>query len=227
MENMEKDDARTLLQSTQELRTHWSGVITSHFGYAIALNVAIWSYLLKSYIDSLAASSQSQPSYIVLAAGLSAILLGVWRVYTHEIDDYIAALYPDFLLYESILSVPYDHGTSRYLIKAVPNVRLILLDNELTPEQKLKGITALAELRRVGTRGHFRIDFFTLVIIFAMFEVGLLSLSKLPPLPWLAFAYFFLIYIGVFLTLFAMLYYQKKPSEKLIQRMLIELKRNG
>ena len=90
---MDRDNAGALLQSTQQLRTHWSGVITSHFGYAIIINAAIWSYMLKAYVDSLSVQSVEGLTYIALAAALSAILLGLWRLYTHSIDNHIAGLY--------------------------------------------------------------------------------------------------------------------------------------
>ena len=68
---MEKEDARALLQSIQQLRTHWSGVITTYMGYATIMNVAIWGYFLKAYLDSLSQASSGQPLYIGVAAAAS------------------------------------------------------------------------------------------------------------------------------------------------------------
>jgi len=136
MQDIKPEDARTLLQSTQQLRTHWAGMITQHLGFAITANLVIWSYFLKSYVDSLTGQSQVQPLYILVAAALSSILLGLSRLFTHWLDDNIAELYPDFLLYESRLAVPPDRGTSGYLIRLVPKVNLVLLNDGLTPEQR-------------------------------------------------------------------------------------------
>lgn len=219
------DDARALLQSTQQLRTHWSGAITTHIGYAIVINVAIWSYFLKSYIDSLTVPSEAQPLYIALAAALSAITLGMWRLYTHHIDNHIAGLYPDFLLYEGILSVPSDHGTSGYLIRAVPRVNLIFSDKDLTIEQKLEGISTLVKLKRIGRRGHLAIDLFTLVVLLGMFAVSL-SLRSASQSS-LAIACFTGICIGFLFILIGLFYYQRDPSKRFIEEVLSELKGKG
>ena len=218
------DDARALLQSTQQLRTHWSSVITTHIGYVIVIIVAIWSYFLKSYIDSLTVPSEAQPLYIVLAAALSAITLGMWRLYTHYIDHHIAGLYPDFLLYEGMLSVPSDHGTSGYLIRAVPGVDLILLDNDLTSKQKSEGISTLVKLKRIGGRGHLAIDFFTLIVIIGMFAVShsLRSASQSS----LVDACFIAIYIGFFFIIIVLFFYQRNPSKRSIEEVLSKLKGN-
>ncbi len=50
---MEKEDVRAILQSTQQLRTHWSGVITQHIGYVLTVVTAIWAFFLKAYLDTI------------------------------------------------------------------------------------------------------------------------------------------------------------------------------
>lgn len=226
MQNIIKsEDAGVLLQSTQRLRTHWSSVITTHIGYTLMVNVAIWSYFLKSYIDSLTVSSEVYPSYIVLAAALSSMTLGMWRLYTHYIDNHIAGLYPDFILYESILSVPSDRGTSGYLVRAVPIVDLLLLDKDLTNEQKLEGISTLVKSKRIGRRGHLTIDVLTLVVLIGMSAISLSLRSELQSS--LAVGCFTGIYIGLSFTLFGLFFYQKNPSKRFIEEILSKLKENG
>jgi len=221
---LKPNDARALIQSTQQLRTYWSGVITTHIGYAIMVNLAIWSYFLKSYIDSLTVPSEAQPLYVLFASAISAITLGAWRLYTHYIDQYIAGLYPDFLLYESILSVPSNYGTSGYLIKAVHGVDLILLANDLTIEQKLEGISTLVKSKRIGSRGHLVFDIFVLVIILGMLiKAYLLLQSELQSS--LSIACFAGICIGFLFVLIGLFFYQRNPSKKLIEQVLSELKR--
>lgn len=58
MKKMDKEDSRAQIASLQQLRTHWSGVITNHLGFALTINVAIISYFLKSYIDTLNSTPQ-------------------------------------------------------------------------------------------------------------------------------------------------------------------------
>lgn len=224
-ERMNSDDARAFLQSTQELRTHWSGVITTHLGYAVVVNAAIWSYFLKSYIDSLASGSQAQPSYVVLAAALSALLLGLWRLYTHHVDNHIAGLYPDFLLCEAALSVGPGHGTSGYLMRAVPRVDLILSNEGLTPKQKMEGISTLVKSRRIGRRGHLSMDVLVLVTVLGMLAAGLSLLSELSC--YVAIGCIVGISIGLLLVLFGLFLYQRNPSEKFIKQILSKLERKG
>ena len=221
-DTIKPDDARALLQSAQQLRTHWSGVIVTHIGYAIMINVAIWSYFLKSYFDSLAVPGKAQPSYIVIAAALSAILLGLWRLYTRYIDNHIAGLYPDFLLYEGTLSVPSDHGTSGYLIRAIPRVKPIL---ELTPEQKLKGIKILVESKRIGRRGHLAIDVCVFFILLGMSAVSFLLRDELQCS--VAIACFIGIGIGFLCFVIGFFRYQRNPSKGFIEKIQAKLKKNG
>jgi len=149
---MDDKDVGVLLQSTQQLRTHWSGCIVTLIGYTVTFIVAIWAFSLKSYIDSGSNRSQPDASYLLLAASLSAFLVGAWRYYAHEIDSAIAGLYGDFILYEGLLGIGHDHGTNKYLTRAVPNVELILSNKELDPEQRSKLIGQLADMRRMGKR---------------------------------------------------------------------------
>ncbi len=223
---MKPDDARALLQSTQRLRTHWSGVITTHVGYAIMINVAIWSYFLKTYIDSLATSSDGQPVYVGAAAALSSIALGLWRLYTRYTDNAIAGLYPDFLLCEGTLSVPAEHQTSGYLTREVPPVRLILLDNDLKLEQKVEGIRELVESKHIGRRGHLGFDLSILGVISVMLAVSLVALRG-GLHSWSAFACLFGISIGLGCALFEFWYYQKNPTEERVQEVLHHLKSGG
>lgn len=222
---IKSEAAGVLLQSTQQLRTHWSSVITTHIGYTLMVNVAIWSYFLKSYIDSFTGSSEAYPLYIVLAAALSSMTLGMWRLYAHYIDNHIAGLYPDFILYESILAVPFNRGTSGYLTRAVPILDSILSDNNLTTEQKSEGISTLVKSKRIGRRGHLTIDVLTLVVLIGMFAVSLSLQSELQSS--LAIACFAGIYIGLLFTLLGLFFYQKNPSKRFIKDILSELKKNG
>jgi hypothetical protein len=224
---MTPDDARALHQSTQQLRTHWSGVITTHIGYAIVINVAIWSYFLKTYVDSLAAPSGGQPLYIGIASALSSILLALWRLYSRYIDNAIAGLYPDFLLCEGILSVPAEHQTSGYLIRAVPNASPILLDNVLQPKQKVEGIRNLVLSKRIGRRGHLWFDLSVLIVISVMFGASLFVLrSDLRSFS--AIACFIGIGIGgLCTTLFEFFYYQREPTKEFVQKVLGGLKSGG
>lgn len=175
MNDMNPEDARALLASTQQLRTHWSGVITSSIGIALTVNVAILSFFLKSYVDFAQNEPKQASDYLLIGSSACCLLLGLWRLYARYIDDHTANLYPDFLLYEGILNVPPRHSTSRYLSKEVPNVGLILESNLLSRDDKVKAIDELVQMKRIGDRGHLQFDAF---VIGAMFFLTLLGAAS-------------------------------------------------
>jgi len=179
---IQKEDARALLQSTQNLRLAWSSALTSLIGYTMIANVAIWSYFLKAYVDALNSNLNTQSNYIIIAASVSSILIGLWRLYTRYIDNQIANLYPDFLLYEGTLSVPPDHGSCGYLIRNVPNVDLILNAN-INLDKKINGIKELVERKCIGNRGHILFDIFAIVIIVMLLAASIIiRLTKIQSL---------------------------------------------
>lgn len=211
MQEMQKEDARALLQSTQQLRTHWSSVIVNLINYVIILNVAVWSFFLKAYID------KTKPSYIVLASFLSSLSVFLWRVYTHYLDDHIAALYPDFLLYEKVLGVPYAHGTKKYLLKAAPLLKCIFLSHHLNPDTELYAVSELARRKRIGCRGHNVIDFIAFAFIVLMFFLSVKFRSNsIPEVLWrFDIAYYVVILVGT--TILWLFYFQKDPREEDIE----------
>ncbi len=222
---MDPNGAGALLQSTQQLRTHWSGVITTRIGYTIVALVAIWSYFLKMYIDSFTPPSEVQPLYILVATTLSAILLGLWHLDTHNRDKALASLYADFVLCEGILCVPPEHGTSGYLMRSVSrNLCLILKDSKLGPKERAKGISMLSEKKRVGGRGSLKINITTLIILSGMC-VASIPLQTKPPSS-LAIACYIGIVFGFVLIGVALWGSQKYPSKKDIEDILPQLKRN-
>ncbi len=220
---MEKDDARALLQSTQLLRIHWSSVITTHLGYAIVTNVAVWSYFAKVYVDS----SLGQPLFIGVAAAISSFMLGLWRLYTRHIDNHIAQLYPELLFYEGLLGVPSEYSTSRYLMKAVGRVDRILSlpDEGLTRDKKREGITKLVESKHIGRRAHKWLDHGVLLAIVVMFA-GSFSAFHYAGEWWTIgnLVCSLVIIVGFGITLFEYCYYQKDPNEALIEKTLEEVR---
>ncbi len=175
---MDNDDARTILQSTQSLRTHWSGVITQHIGFVMTIILGIWTFFLKAYVDSPGSVSfKKNPWYIIIATILSAIFLILWRLYARYLDNAIANLFSTFIYCESILGLPDGIGTVGYLlrIKSPISRKQVFTEDQiikwytLCPEQKSKVIEELFNMKRIGARGHFAIDMITFVTIILMF----------------------------------------------------------
>lgn len=218
---MEQSEAQALLSSTQQLRIHWSGVITSQFGLSLSINVALWSYFIAAFIGS-DEKGGFNSLYILVASSLSAFLLGLWRLYTRHIDDHIANLYSDLLHSESVLNISSDRGTSRYLSKAVPNVKNLINSDELKIKEKIKCIDILTSMKRMGERGHLNLDLFALLLILIISIISVcLIFSKYEPI-----GLFFLIgnIISIYFINCSITKFQRDPSEEYIAELISKYK---
>ena len=218
MRNMEdfmnSEDARVLLQSTQRVRTLWAGAISRDFVYAVALNAAIWTYFLKAYVESFSTSPTQGFSYLAVAAGLSSLLLGLWRVFASHTYDRIAGLYPDLLLCEQSLGVETNQGTAGYLRSTTPRLSRILSGEELNPNQKSEAVSFLARKKSMGRLSHIVIDITVLAVIVGMFVLCISMYSKIQFS--LAVGSIIATILGFLLLLFSMLSFQRYPSQAVI-----------
>jgi len=129
--DLKSEDARALYQRTQELHLLWSTVISNLTGISISSVTFIWSFFIKSYI------SANNPLYVILPGYLSLLLIGLWRLYAHYLDNCIANLYRDFLICEQAMNAPIEHFTTGYLFSGkVPNIKLITSASDLTAKEK-------------------------------------------------------------------------------------------
>jgi hypothetical protein len=211
---MKSDDACALQQSTQNLRTLWEGVISRDYIFVIAINAAIWTYLLRAYIESFSTPSNQGFSYLAVAAGLSSIMLGLWRLYTRYIYNRIAGLYPDLLLYEKILGIEPDHGTTAYLVGTIPRLRRLLSGERLNPNQKGEAISYLVAEKRMGRLSHIIIDIIVLGIIISLFGLCISLYSKVQLL--LATGSLVVTIIGFLLVICSIFAFQRYPSQSII-----------
>jgi len=211
---MNSDNARVLLQSTQSVRTLWAGAISRDFVYAVALIAAIWTYFLKSYVESFSTNPSEAFSYLAVAAGLSSLILGLWRVFTRHTYDRIAGLYPDLLVCEQILGLEPHQGTAGYLRRTIPRLSRILSGEELNLKQKSEAVAFLVRKKSMGRLSHLVIDIIVIAIIIAMFVLCVSIYSKIQ-LP-LAVGSIIAIILGLLLLVFSMLSFQRYPSQALI-----------
>jgi hypothetical protein len=211
---MNSDNARVLLQSTQSVRMLWAGAISRDFVYAVAVNAAIWTYFLKGYVESFSTNPSEPFSYLAVAAGLSSLILGLWRVFTRHTYDRIAGLYPDLLVCEQILGLEPNQGTAGYLRRTIPRLSRILLGEELNPNQKSEAVAFLVRKKSMGRLSHLVIDIIVIAIIIAMFVLCMSIYSKIQ-LP-LAVGSIIAIILGLLLLVFSMLSFQRYPSQALI-----------
>ena len=211
---MNSDNARVLLQSTQSVRTLWAGAISRDFVYAVALNAAIWTYFLKGYVDSFSTSPSEAFSHLAVAAGLSCLILGLWRVFTRQTYDSIAGLYPDLLLCEQSLGVEPNQGTAGYLRRTIPRLSRILSGEELNPRQKSEAVSFLVSKKSMGRRSHIVIDIIVLAVIVGLFILCVSIYSKIQLS--LAIGSIIATILGFLLLLFSMLSFQRYPSQAAI-----------
>jgi hypothetical protein len=215
-ETMNNDDARALLQSTQRLRTLWAGVIARDFVFAIAINAAIWAYFLKGYVESFPANASHGFSYLAVAAGLSSVILGLWRVLTSHIYDRIAGLYPDLLICEQRLGAESNQGTAAYLVRTIPRLHRILTENALNPNQQANAISFLVRNKNMGRRSHIVLNIGVLAFIIGMF---VLCISMYPKLQFsVAIGSLMATILGFLLLVFGLLSFQRYPSRSIVNK---------
>ena len=171
-----------LLASTQQLRTHWSGLIINIMGFTIVANLAIWSFFIQPYITIFNATEYWEHSYLAFASTVSLVLLFLWRLYTRKLDLGVANLYPDLIYFEGELSCPPDYGISGYLKRELGDAGDFLQSNDLTSEQKSKVASRLVKERLIGARGHKIINWITLlmmlVLVWIVFSLGIFELGE-------------------------------------------------
>ena len=128
MNQLSNDTAGTLLSLAEKRRQHLSNMIVALNGLAITLILGIWTFFLKGFIDyspMLNSTSSAvnngvttQPfafSYVILAAGLSSIVMALWRWYVQYLSDEISKIYPEIAMYEQTLGIPSNMGVIRCL----------------------------------------------------------------------------------------------------------------
>ena len=216
---MNTDDARILLQSTQSVRTLWAGAISRDFVYAVALNAAIWTYFLKAYVESFSTSPNQGFSYLALAAGLSSLILGLWRVFSRYTYDRIAGLYPDLFVFEQSLGIESNQGTAGYLTRTIPRLSRILSGEELSPYQKSEAISFLVRKKSMARLSYIVIDIIVLAAIIGMFVLCVSVYSKIQLS--LAIGSIIATILGFLLLVFSMLSFQRYPSQAAITEAII------
>jgi hypothetical protein len=211
---MNSDNARVLLQSTQQMRTLWAGALSRDFVYAIVINVAIWTYFLKAHVESLSIEPSQGFSYLAVAAGLSSLTLGLWRLFSRHMYHRIAGFYPDLLVCEQLLGVRTDQGTAGYLGRSIPRLRRLLYGEALNPKQQAEAISFLVERKSMGRRTHIVTDIIVLAVIIGMFVLCLSVYSSIQLE--LAVGSIMVTIVGFLLLAIAMLSFQRYPSQATI-----------
>ncbi|PKB58004.1 MAG: hypothetical protein BZY73_00355 [SAR202 cluster bacterium Casp-Chloro-G3] len=192
-EVMSDENLRTMLQVTYQFRNSLVDRMNNFFGYGLALTSAVWTLAIGVFIDGALSRKAQEPiefAILAVAAGTSSIFLLLFRWYSHWFDNQVVDLYPELLSYETSLNVPTERGISGYLRRVVTPTRQIFSSTaRLTDEQRVAAVKELVQNRRVGTRGHGRIDIGVLIFILTTGIVFCLLPFQItawkPSLPWI------------------------------------------
>ncbi|MBA7690528.1 hypothetical protein ES703_99057 [subsurface metagenome] len=244
---MNTENAGRLLSIAEQRRQHLANIINALNVLFITLIFGIAAFFLKGFLDHSSMVNQpagtdgAQPfafSYIVLAAGLSSIILAFWRWYVRYLDDNIAELYPEIMLYESILGIPNDAGIAKHLTRQ-KTIRSVM--PTLFQEQRRQLVKQLVEDRRIGRRGYTPFDIIVWCIIggcvaiaitdlYSLHTSGLLckliDYNEIRSLPILASKWigYVLIVAGLGFQAFSFYRYQRNPSEPYVNKTVEKLK---
>jgi hypothetical protein len=226
---MKKEDARVLYQTAAKLHEHFYRVVWTYTGFAITINVGIWSYLLKSYVDSITATTpQGNPLFIGIAAAISSIVFGVWRYHNRWVDDSSFTVFTDLLRYEMKARVPEYSGTQGYLIRTRPQIEQIFADNTLSDEKKLQVINILIRDKHMGWKGGLILEWGFFALIYAMFIVALCLFAQHQFLTGLENFLVILckigILIGLFIVLIEIIIYHVEPDKNSVEKAIREAK---
>lgn len=174
MDNTEaqNNNIRVLYHEVQQDRRQLSRTIVRSTGWVIAINVAIWAFFAKEYIDTLAFEGPARQLawrawYLFAAVLLCSLVVIFWRWYTHFLDNRLVNLYPELLDYEIRLNPSGGGSLWTHLERC--------LFKRCTEQQKKElrnraAIHSLVDARRVGWRGHGTVDIIAGVYLVLMWS---------------------------------------------------------
>ena len=176
------ENARSLVNRVEQRRQHFSSVIHNLDWLAITLVAGVWAFFLDGFLDhsplvnpsiSAADAHPFAFSYIIMAAGISSVILLLWRLYVRYLDSQISTLYPEILRYEKLLGVSADDGIRNHLARLNKVLERVL--PKLGKTQEVELVRQLVQDEHIGRRGHLIID--KLVVIAIVTFVGLAILD--------------------------------------------------
>jgi len=182
MDNLSVGNARSLVNTVEQRKQHFSSAIHNLNWLAVTLVAGVWAFFLDGFLkhspfvnpNISAENAQSFAfSYIIMAAGISSVILLLWRLYVRYLDNQISAIYPEILRYEKCLGVSADDGTSKYLAESNKILKAVL--PELGQTQQIELVRQLVHDGHIGRRGTQFIGY--LVIIAFILFVGSITVD--------------------------------------------------
>lgn len=171
-----------LLRSTQQLRVHWSHMLVVSLTFWIGGAVAAFGFFTGLALSFAAEDPTLGVGLFFFGAGLSTLLLAVWRYHARGLDNQIAALYADLVFYEANCGSPSRLGTRGYLRRELPDLDDALAEGNLNPEQQSRVLQRLWRTRCLGNRGHARLDGYAAVAGLSFLTAAVLGSLQWSPL---------------------------------------------
>lgn len=239
------DNTKDLFGIAEQRRQHLSNFIGSLNALAITVVIGIWAFLSKEFIDTSSFIDSSKEdilpfafSFIVFAAGLSSIVITLWRLYVKYCDNLIADLYPEILEYEIALGMITPYGIMKHIRS---NKTISESISELSHSDQQKVVGELVNMHRIGTRGHNNIDGVVCFVLFVFLaiiagDIYLQVHNKIygimvdwnellnNPLLFLKWAGYILFLVSLIVEVVAINKYQKEPSQKHLNNALMIIK---
>lgn len=165
MGNLSVENARSLVNTVEQRKQHLSSAIHNLNWLAVTLIAGVWTFFLDGFlkhspfVNPNISAENAQPfafSYIITAAGISSVILLLWRLYVRYLDNQISAIYPEILRYEKRLGVSADDGTSKYLTESNETLKNVL--PTLGETQQIELVRQLVHDGHIGRRGTIFID---------------------------------------------------------------------
>ncbi|MGA8144980.1 MAG: hypothetical protein WB987_13920 [Candidatus Acidiferrales bacterium] len=129
---------------------------------------AAWMMLLRAIVDgrpsrctTVVLGLSQSTVYILIAVFLSSAVFGLWRWYSRFLDDAITTLYPTLVFCETAMGLPMEYGTLSHLRAAVLDKHNVKID----AHEYLPLVKQLVSDKRIGTRGHFKMDAFAFSLL--------------------------------------------------------------
>lgn len=157
------------------------------------------------------------PWYLFVAALLSSIVVILWRLYTHYLDNQIAGYYSSLIFCEKKLCIPDDLSMWGHFLRRFKDKCLSLRQEALSlcAEQRRRAVSDLVEDKRYGCRGHNTFNIIAFGFIFVVWALTL-CLGCWHPIVLALSTIGLVLFLLIFVVIYK--YAQRDPSSSDLQR---------
>lgn len=243
------ENTRSLVSIVEQRRQHLSSTIHNLNWITVTVVTGVWSFFLSRFLDHSAFINPNIPvddaelfafSYIMLDAGISSLILVLWRIYARYLDCQMSEVYPEIMKYEKRLGVSEADGMGNYLAGSNNILKRVL--PTLGESQQLELVGQLVRDRHIGRRGQLFIDWLVIIAIvvflglviadlYFLNEYGqlieLIKFDDISRVPIIASKWFG--YLAIVISLCIHIYFvlekfQRNPKDKHVNKIITDFK---